>query len=103
MLIESPLNKGKKGYCGKKSIAIRSGKVIKADLCRPKEKNRKGRSVGLRAFLSFSSHISVPHKPLVFLFLSYGIFIDFCEIISWQQYVKMESGRIFIKHLNILT
>jgi hypothetical protein len=29
-----------------KRIAIRSGKVIKADLCRPKEKNRKGRGVG---------------------------------------------------------
>lgn len=43
--MESPPSKGKKGYCGKKNIAIRSGKVIKADLCRPKKKNRKGRSV----------------------------------------------------------
>jgi hypothetical protein len=35
-MIEWPHNKGNKGYCGK-NIAIRSGKVIKADLCRPKK------------------------------------------------------------------
>jgi hypothetical protein len=41
VLIELPHNKGKKVYSGK-NIAIRRGKVIKADLCRPKKQKRWG-------------------------------------------------------------
>jgi hypothetical protein len=57
--------------------------VIKADLRKQTEEKKSEEGVGEALFSLFAPYFCYPLSLLGVFYLFYGIFIDFCEIISW--------------------